>query len=85
MTDDSYYSDLEYLSSEHSAGDEILQTETSQYPSGLGEDPGTDVQKEFENYFCPFCGDKLFRGRVRDYKMVCHKCNRLIDSKKFEE
>lgn len=85
MTDDGYYSDLEHLSSEHPAGKETLQTKTPQHPSGLGEDSVKHVQKELKDYFCPFCGYKLFRGQVRDYKMVCHKCNRLVDSKKFEE
>ena len=85
MTDDGYYSDIEHFSSGYPAGEKILQTETSQNRSGLGEESVTHMQKEFNDYFCPFCGYKLFRGRVRDYKMVCHQCNRLVDSKKFEE
>ena len=28
---------------------------------------------------------KKIPGRVRNFKMVCHECNRLVDSKKFEE
>lgn len=85
MTDDGYYPDLSHLSSEHPAGKETSQTESSQHPSGLKEDPMTHGEKEFKDYFCPFCDYKLFRGQVRDYKMVCHKCNRLVDSKKLEE
>ena len=85
MTDDSYYPDLSHLSSERPAGIETLQTEVSQHPSGLEGEPMTHAEQAFKDYFCPFCGDRLFRGKVRDYKMVCHKCNRLVDSKKLEE
>lgn len=85
MTDDGYYPDIERLSFEHPAEKETLQTEPSQHPSGLEQAPIKHVEKEFEDYFCPFCGYKLFRGKVRDYKMVCHQCNRLVDSTKLEE
>jgi len=85
MINDGDYPDLTHLSSEYPAGKETLQTASSQDPSNLGKDPVKSVQKAFKDYFCPFCGYKLFRGQVRDYKMVCHTCNRFIDSKKLEE
>ena len=84
MTDDGYYPGIAHLSSEHPAGRETSRTESSQHPSGLEEDPMEHAEQAFKDYFCPFCGDRLFRGKVRDYKMVCHKCNRFVDSKKLE-
>jgi predicted RNA-binding Zn-ribbon protein involved in translation (DUF1610 family) len=30
------------------------------------------------DYFCPFCGHKLFRGKVNRLNMVCENCNRLV-------
>lgn len=33
------------------------------------------------DYFCPFCGMKLFRGRVATLKMVCSGCNKLVQIK----
>lgn len=85
MTDNGYYPDLDHLSSGHPEGKETLQTKSFQYPSGQEEDPTKGVESEFKDYFCPFCGYKLFRGKVRDYKMLCHQCNRLVDSKKLEK
>ena len=43
--------------------------------------PATDLK----DYFCPFCGHKLFRGNVNEFRMVCQECNRLVDSNKIEE
>ena len=84
MTNYGYDPDLEHISSEHPAGKDTLQTDASQHPSGPGEGPVKHVEKEFKDYFCPFCDNRLFRGKVRDFKMVCHKCNRLVDSKGLE-
>ncbi len=30
------------------------------------------------DYFCPHCGEKLFRGKVDEIKMVCPHCNTLV-------
>ncbi|HCY85176.1 MAG TPA: hypothetical protein DHV36_08585 [Desulfobacteraceae bacterium] len=35
---------------------------------------------ELKDYFCPFCNHKLFRGRVKEFKLVCQECNKLVDS-----
>ncbi|MBI9088705.1 MAG: hypothetical protein JEZ12_05780 [Desulfobacterium sp.] len=32
------------------------------------------------DYFCPHCGEKLFRGKVDEIKMVCPHCNTLVRS-----
>lgn len=32
------------------------------------------------DYFCPFCKQKLFRGKVTHFNMVCSNCNRLVRS-----
>ncbi|NWH04085.1 hypothetical protein [Desulfobacter latus] len=86
MIDDGYYPDLTHLSSEDPAGKETLQTTSPQQDlSSRRNDPVTHMQKSFKDYFCPFCGYKLFRGQVRDYKVVCQTCNRFVDSKKLEE
>lgn len=85
MTDNGYYPDIEHLSSEHSAGKDTWQTESLRHPPGPEEAPVKHVEKEFKDYFCPFCSQRLFRGKVRDFKMVCQECNRLVDSKKLEE
>ncbi|MCG8687096.1 MAG: hypothetical protein MI892_19600 [Desulfobacterales bacterium] len=39
---------------------------------------------ELKDYYCPYCGYKLFRGSVNEFKMVCMECNRLVDSKDSE-
>ncbi len=85
MTDYGYYPDQKHISSTHPAGKDTSQTDSFQHPSGPGENPVTHVEKAFKDYFCPFCGHRLFRGKVRDFRMVCHECNQLIDSKKLEE
>ncbi|MFA5906446.1 MAG: hypothetical protein WC836_21135 [Desulfobacula sp.] len=36
------------------------------------------------DYFCPFCGMKLFRGRVATLRMVCSGCNKLVLLKDIE-
>ncbi|MCG8635332.1 MAG: hypothetical protein MI863_15985 [Desulfobacterales bacterium] len=35
---------------------------------------------QLKDYYCPFCNHKLFRGDVKEFKMVCQECNRLVDS-----
>jgi len=32
------------------------------------------------DYFCPFCDKKLFRGKVKEFNMVCPNCNKLVRS-----
>ncbi len=32
------------------------------------------------DYFCPFCDKKLFRGKVKEFNMVCSNCNKLVRS-----
>lgn len=32
------------------------------------------------DYYCPFCNQKLFRGKVTHFNMVCSNCNRLVRS-----
>ncbi len=32
------------------------------------------------DYYCPFCNQKLFRGKVSNFNMVCSNCNRLVRS-----
>lgn len=39
------------------------------------EDKDTSNHKD---YYCPFCGMKLFRGKVATLKMVCSGCNKLV-------
>lgn len=39
-----------------------------------------NTQPILKDYYCPFCNAKLFRGNVKDFKMVCQNCNRLVDS-----
>jgi len=85
MTDYGDYPNLEHISSDHPAGKSTSQTDAVQHLSGPVQAPVTHVGKEFKNYFCPFCGNRLFRGKVRDFRMVCHECNRLVDSKHIDE
>ena len=81
MTDNGYYPELDHLCAQQPAGRGMSGTGACQHPSGQWKDPMNQTQKEFKDYFCPFCGHRLFRGSVRDFKMVCHQCNRLVDSK----
>ena len=37
------------------------------------------------DYFCPFCNYKLFRGKVKQLNMVCPNCNRLVKDSDFEK
>ncbi len=85
MSNDGYYTDLDHPSSQHPAGIETLQTMPSHHLSGLEQTRIKHARLAFKDYFCPFCGEILFRGKVRGYKMACHKCNRLVDSTKREE
>lgn len=81
MTDYGDHPDPEHISSGHPAGKQTSQTDQDL----SGQAPVKHVEKEFKDYFCPFCGYRLFRGKVRYFRMVCHECNRLVDSKKLEE
>ena len=53
MTDYGYYLGIEHISSEYPAEKDTAQT--NQDLSGLGEDPMKHVEKEFKDFFCPFC------------------------------
>ncbi|WP_321494487.1 hypothetical protein [uncultured Desulfobacter sp.] len=79
------YPDTEHLCAEHSAEKDALQKKHPHNSSGPREEPNQHVENGFKDYFCPFCGYRLFRGKVRDFKMVCHECNRLVDSKTLEK
>ena len=85
MTDDGYYPDLEHLTAEYYAGKAPSRTERFQHPSGPAGVPGKRVDRGFKDYYCPFCGHRLFRGKVRDFRTVCHECNRLVDSRTLGE
>ncbi|MCF6248232.1 MAG: hypothetical protein L3J69_12855 [Desulfobacula sp.] len=37
------------------------------------------------DYFCPFCTQKLFRGNVKQFNLVCGNCNKLIKSEDSKE
>ncbi|MBU1340096.1 MAG: hypothetical protein KKE44_00375 [Proteobacteria bacterium] len=37
------------------------------------------------DYFCPFCDQKLFRGKVNEFNMVCSSCNKLVRSSNIED
>ena len=37
------------------------------------------------DYFCPFCGQKLFKGNVANFNMVCSNCNKLVRSRDMEQ
>ncbi len=86
MTDDANYprpgffpnhQDRDALNKEHD--------DSNQPPSGHWGPAASHPDAELKDYHCPFCGHKLFRGKVRDFRMVCHECNRLVDSKKLEK
>ena len=48
------------------------------------EQPGDNVKATetagLTDYYCPFCGQKLFRGKVATFNMVCSNCNKLVRS-----
>lgn len=44
----------------------------------IGQDQDQKGMAAHIDYFCPFCGMKLFRGRVATLKMVCSGCNKLV-------
>ncbi len=46
-------------------------------------DQENNTQK-LKDYYCPFCNHKLFRGNVKEFKMVCQECNRLVDSNNLD-
>lgn len=85
MTNVDYYTDLEHVSTQYSTGESTSRTQPFQLPSDLIRGAVKHLEKEFKDYYCPFCGHRLFRGKVRDFKMVCHECNRLVDSRALEE
>jgi len=35
---------------------------------------------DLTDYYCPFCRQKLFRGKVATFNMVCSNCNKLVRS-----
>jgi len=35
---------------------------------------------DLTDYYCPFCNQKLFRGKVTTFNMVCSNCNKLVRS-----
>jgi len=37
------------------------------------------------DYFCPFCSQKLFRGKVANFNMVCSNCNKLVRSQNLQD
>jgi len=37
---------------------------------------------DLTDYYCPFCNQKLFRGKVNTFNMVCSNCNKLVRSQK---
>ena len=41
----------------------------------------TKATQDLIDYFCPHCGEKLFRGKVTEIKMVCSHCNTLVRSR----
>lgn len=44
-----------------------------------------EVTAGLTDYFCPFCNQKLFRGKVSQFNMVCSNCNKLVRSKDIPE
>lgn len=44
-----------------------------------------EVTAGLTDYFCPFCNQKLFRGKVSQFNMVCSNCNKLVRSEKTAE
>ena len=56
------------------------------YPDDFTSPEDTNARPaELKDYFCPFCNYKLFRGHVKEFKMVCQECNRLVDSSTLNE
>lgn len=53
----------------------MIHSDTSTAPDNTP--PGTARLKD---YFCPFCSHKLFRGDVKEFRLVCQECNQLVDS-----
>ena len=43
----------------------------------------THSSDQLKDYFCPFCNNKLFRGKVNEFRLVCLECNKLVDSRKL--
>lgn len=84
MSNYGYYPDIEHLCAENSVEKDTLQKKHPQNLSDLWDEQTQHVETGFKDYFCPFCGYRLFRGKVRDFKMVCHECNRLVDSRTLE-
>ena len=54
----------------------------------MGSDNGTQrpiiddkIIVGLTDYFCPFCNQKLFRGKVAEFNIVCINCNKLVKGK----
>ncbi len=65
-------------------------TDDNAYPGSfvpMNAAPKSDKAGEtppvLKDYFCPFCGHKLFRGDVNEFNMVCQECNKLVNSKEM--
>ncbi len=37
-------------------------------------------KNQMKDYFCPLCSEKLFKGKVANFKMVCPHCGKLVNS-----
>ncbi len=53
-------------------------------PENISQEQDQTIMPLHIDYFCPFCGMKLFRGRVTTLKMVCAGCNKLVLIKDIE-
>ncbi len=51
----------------------------------IGREQDQETMAGHMDYFCPFCGMKLFRGKVATLKMVCSGCNKLVRIKDIED
>jgi DNA-directed RNA polymerase subunit RPC12/RpoP len=40
---------------------------------------------DLKDYFCPFCGHKLFKGKVAQLSMVCSNCNKLVRTERHAD
>ena len=85
MTDDDSYPRPDFFP-DHPDREVTNQThdDLNQSPSEHWGPAAKHPDVALKDYHCPFCGHKLFRGKVHDFKMVCHECNRLVDSSKLE-
>ena len=42
--------------------------------------PPIKTDPSLEAYYCPHCGEFLFKGKVKKLNMVCHHCQILISA-----